>query len=751
LFFIGIQVEAIEPQTNALPEQVVYEKKVLPDLDGIGGFNDKFGSSIDVDDNRLIVGAYGAQGYGAVVIYELVNEEWKESAILQSSNKENHEEFGRVVALSGNTAFVSARENNRTKSVINVFEFDGKNWIESDNLMIQGSDDLGYINAIEVDNNRLVISALTVSVFEKENDAWLEMQTLLNETNVFNIRNVKSVSVSGNYIILGATNDQLNSYVYLYEYENKVWHPKFIFIPHLEFINENSFGKSISVLENRILIGSPNSGTNESGLQFGMAFLYKRSEKGDWQIEQIFEETGNQYNGQFGSTVKLLDDKVLIGSWDSNYHDFGDYPEVNGAVYLYGKFEGEETWRINTILTPSTNEKTSYFGTRIEYSNDSIFIGSPNGFRQGFMHQFDLNNSTWSWTKRFELEKGSNNSYFGNSVSVFGNKVLIGSKGDIDIGYNFGSASIFELKNGQWQFHNKLLPSDGTDDLNFGTSVSLSERHAVISAGTLDDLAVYVFELIGDSWVEQQKIHLPIEFSYDGEGLVVDIVDSRMAIGSSSYKTKSGIYSGAVLIYEKQNSHWVRTATLTANDKHDFMGFGGSISLSGNSILIGAQHDNFGNDLENYSTGSAYIFDFVGDEWIEKTKLIASDGQRSDQFGYSLSILNDRLLVGAAGHRAASQKGKVYVFEVNQDNNWQEIKILNSGPETYNDGFGSTVGVTQNHLLIGAPYIRNDEDMPVGAVYAFDRDNNWTKTKIDLEELMNTVNLAAQLMYLIIE
>lgn len=730
---VALQVNALEPLKNLTIERAVYENKLLLDLDGLGGFNDNFGGSMDTDGNRLIVGAYGAHGYGAVVIYELENKEWKESAILQSSNKESRGEFGRVVALSGNTAFVTAFEHNRTQGVICVFNFDGKNWIEAGNLVIQGSDDFGFVRAINVDNNKLVIAASAVSVFEKDNDTWLEKHTLLNEMDNNNVGYIQSVSISGDYILLGAPNERYSGHVYLYEYENKMWQPKFIFSSPLESSASGSYGKSVSVVDNRILIGSPNSGSNESGHKFGMAFLYQRSESGEWQTEQIFEETGNNYNGQFGSTVKLLDDKVLIGSWDSNIHDFGYNTVVLGAVYLYEKLDGENTWHNKAILSPNANEISTYFGSTIEFSNNSIFIGSPNGLRQGSIHQFELNKDTWSWSKKFELEKGPSYSQFGNSVSVFGNKVLVGSKGDITNGYNFGSASIFELKNGQWVLEEKLFPSDGVDNLKFGTSVSLSEKYAVISAGTLEDMAVYIFELVDNIWIEKQKIDLPSDSSYDGEGLVVDIDASRIAIGSSSYESESGIHSGAVFIFERLNSQWLQTAVLTASDKHTFMGFGGSISLSGNRILIGARYDDMGDVLANYATGSVYIFDFINDEWLETTKLIASDAQRRDRFGYSVSLLDDRLLVGASAHSAFEQKGKAYIFELNQENIWQEKRILFSGVELYSDGFGRSVSLTKNHHIIGAPYDRNDEDTLVGAVYAFDSNNNWSKTKIDLE------------------
>ena len=98
---------------------------------------------------------------------------------------------------------------------------------------------------------------------------------------------------------------------------------------------------------------------------------------------------------------------------------------------------------------------------------------------------------------------------------------------------------------------------------------------------------------------------------------------------------------------------------LVASDAEAYDEFGYSVSISGDSIIIGAMDEDTGGG----SAGAAYVFTRSGETWTEEDILYASDPAESDQFGYSVSIFGDYAIVGAhLEDTGASNAGAAYVF-----------------------------------------------------------------------------------------
>lgn len=90
-------------------------------------------------------------------------------------------------------------------------------------------------------------------------------------------------------------------------------------------------------------------------------------------------------------------------------------------------------------------------------------------------------------------------------------------------------------------------------------------------------------------------------------------------------------------------ANWIQSQKLTASDGTTNDRFGISVSLSGDNALIGSYQD----DDKGFDSGSAYIFEFNGSNWIETQKLNSLDGSAKDYFGYSVSLSENRALIGA--------------------------------------------------------------------------------------------------------
>lgn len=143
------------------------------------------------------------------------------------------------------------------------------------------------------------------------------------------------------------------------------------------------------------------------------------------------------------------------------------------------------------------------------------------------------------------------------------------------------------------------------------------------------------------------------------------------------------------------------SAKLTASDAAALDYFGVSVSVSGDTAIVGA----YGDDCASGNfCGSAYIFRFNGTSWIEEQRLTASDAAADDEFGISVSVSGDAAIVGAPGAECGNGEncGAAYVFRFN-GNVWVEEKKLTPVCPGSNGYFGSAVSLSGDAAAAGAP------------------------------------------------
>ena len=226
-----------------------------------------------------------------------------------------------------------------------------------------------------------------------------------------------------------------------------------------------------------------------------------------------------------------------------------------------------------------------------------------------------------------------------------------------------GSAYVFARdSSGMWHEKQKLTASDAAEGDRFGLFASLSGDTAVIGATEDDNTsgAAYMFERDSSGmWHEKQKLTASDRAAGDGFGRGLSIVGDTAMIGAHA-DDDSGFNSGSAYVFTRDNAGvWHQRQKLTASNGASWDRFGGSISMSGDKVLIGADQD------ANNGNGTVYLFgrDAAG-VWQEKNILTASDGAANDSFGWGFSISADTAMIGAFkddDHGSAS--GSAYVFE----------------------------------------------------------------------------------------
>ena len=121
-------------------------------------------------------------------------------------------------------------------------------------------------------------------------------------------------------------------------------------------------------------------------------------------------------------------------------------------------------------------------------------------------------------------------------------------------------------------------------------------------------------------------------------------------------------------------------------------------SVFGPRAVVGAWGDGDNGPI----SGSAYIFDAVGDIWTQTTKLIASDGAAQDRFANDVALSNDVVLIGAHfDDDGVANSGSAYIFEYN-GLSWSESSKLNPNDVSTSARFGFSVSISGNTALIGA-------------------------------------------------
>lgn len=296
---------------------------------------------------------------------------------------------------------------------------------------------------------------------------------------------------------------------------------------------------------------------------------------------------------------------------------------------------------------------------------------------------------------KIQPNDASNGDSFGQSVDCWQDFVVVGSPKNLGI----GSAYIFEKSGINWNQIAKLTASDGAFGDDFGFSVAIETEIVVIGSQNQNTGTAYVFQQQVSTWNEIAKLTPSDGQQFDKFGNSVSVSGNFIAVGSRE-NDSNGNNSGAVYIFEKINNTWIQTEKLLASDGVANDNFGTSVEIENNFLVVGASRKS---DLGGNS-GAAYVFKKIGSSWIEETKLLANDGQAGAFFGNSVSISDSTVLVGALRDmKNGIPEGSAYIFQKN-GNTWsQEIKLEGADINS-NDFFGTSVEISNDFAFVGTQW-----------------------------------------------
>jgi hypothetical protein len=325
----------------------------------------------------------------------------------------------------------------------------------------------------------------------------------------------------------------------------------------------------------------------------------------------------------FGISVSLQGDQALVGGLDT------------GSAYVFA-FDGT-TWSQQAILVSSDHEVLDEFGYSVSLSGNRALVGAPLGSDAGAAYVFVFDGTSWQQEAKLMASDSETSDAFGYSVSLSGNRALIGTNRS----NKSGIAYTFVFDGTTWNQETELIPVDSAVNDGFGKSVSLSGQRALVgSPGAVFSAigSAYVFAFDGATWNQESKLTASDGSLNDHFGTAVSISGRRALVGASHHATQE---TGAAYTFVLTGGSWIQEAKLAASDGIANDDFGTSVSLMGKHALIGAD------DYINGQAGSAYVFTFNGTAWNEQVKLLDSHGAPDDSFGASVSLSGTRVLAGA--------------------------------------------------------------------------------------------------------
>ncbi|MGB0581083.1 MAG: family 16 glycoside hydrolase, partial [Limisphaerales bacterium] len=351
---------------------------------------------------------------------------------------------------------------------------------------------------------------------------------------------------------------------------------------------------------------------------------------------------------------------------------------------------------------------------------------------------------------------------FGTVVAISGNTAVVGAPGEDSAATNVngdgadntaseaGAAYVYVKTGDVWTFQAYLKPRNAEAGDMFGSSVAISGDLIVVGAPMEDSRATgvngnrsdnsevasgaaYVFNRSGTSW--RQRAYLKASNTEGGDlfGSSVAIAGNTIVVGApnedSSDNTIDGNQlentasaAGAAYVFTRNSGVWSQQAYLKADNIESNDRFGSAVAVDGDTVVVSSLLEDsastgVGADgLNNNATdsGAAYVFFRVGGVWSQQAYLKASNTESLDQFGKSLAISGETIVVGnpfdasdAMGvngddqNNKAAKTGSAYVF-VRNINVWAQQAYLKASNANGSDEFGGDVDVSGDTIIVGA-------------------------------------------------
>ena len=381
--------------------------------------------------------------------------------------------------------------------------------------------------------------------------------------------------------------------------------------------------------------------------------------------EQVkFTGSGGAAGDELGRSVAISGNTAVLGA---PFADPGTTTDA-GAAHVFVR--SGTTWSQQATLVASDATDDDNFGTSVAIYGDTIVVGAEFedalGVQSGSAYVFTRSGTTWTEQAKLLADDGEGFDQFGSAVAISDDTIVVGAQSDNHPGFSdSGSAYIFVGSGSTWTEQAKLVPSDAAGSNQIGDSVDIDGDTVVIGApvhthGVSQSGSVYVFVRSGTTWTEQAELLASAPVSLDRLGNAVGISGDTVVVGAELADNTGGAGAGSAYVYFRTGTTWSEQAVLIASDAGGGDAFGSGVAVNGDTVLVGAKRED-----DPISSGSLYVYVREGTIWTEQQKVKASDADSLDEFGRSVALSGNTVLVGAnLDDDLGSSSGSAYIFHV---------------------------------------------------------------------------------------
>jgi hypothetical protein len=544
-------------------------------------------------------------------------------------------------------------------------------------------------------------------------------------------------------------------------------------------VSKQEFGQSVAISGDTVVVGSRYGGFFTEA---GEAMVFVRS--GNTWSQQAYLTASNAGLGDFfGSAVAISGETIVVGAYaeDSiargvNGNEADNSASFAGAAYVFTR--SGSTWSQQAYLKASNAEAGDVFGRSVAISGETIVVGASdetsaatgvNGNQSdnsavvaGAAYVFTRSGSTWSQQAYLKASNTGGLDFFGGSVAISGEIVVVGAVGENSAGAgaygnqgdnsapSAGAVYVFVRSGSTWSQEVYLKASNPQARDLFGRSVAISGETVVVGADNEDSAAkgvdgsqgdnseqdsgaAYVFRRNIGVWSQQAYLKASNTDDFSFFGNAVAISGETIVVGSlgeasaargvnGNESDNSSPFAGAVYVFTRDLSSWSQQAYLKASntDGGDF--FGSSVAIAGDTLMVGAYGEDgvaagvTGNQSDNSTkdAGAGYVFTRSGSTWSQQAYLKAPGASEADKFGEAVAVSGETIVVGAGGEdssatgvngnpadNTAVDSGAAYVF-VKSVRGWALEAYLKANNTGAGDRFGNAVAISGETIVVGA-------------------------------------------------
>lgn len=374
--------------------------------------------------------------------------------------------FGRSVAISGNTAVIG----------------------------MEGDDDAcpGYPNCVSG----------AAYVYVKANDLWELQAKLRAHDSMGGDYFGHAVAISGDTIVVGSYQSDLpgagnTGAAYVFVRDNGVWTQQAKLVPS-DPRPQLWFATAVAISADTAVIGAPYDSPTFPMYRFGSAYVYVRKGN-EWTQQAKLQAPDAASNDYFGRTVAVSNDTIAVSAYLDDVNGLTDA----GSAYVFKRSEGN--WTMETKLTASDAKAADWFGRHLALEGSTLIVGAPHhatpaGLYAGSAYLYVNDGSNWTHQATLAATDGAYGDYFGESVALSGETVLIGALSDDDAAAAAGSAYLFTRNGAAWHEQAKYTASDAAPQDGFGYAIALSGETALVGSIYCDPSGVdragaaYIFQ-----------------------------------------------------------------------------------------------------------------------------------------------------------------------------------------------------------------------------------------------------------------